>query len=78
MGNENRKVKEDKAVEGFEHKGQNVGTFLKVHMNILKICRQESGKITELDFKLENRYIGKGKARAKGVLHGYCTSSSRR
>lgn len=50
MGKEDRKVKEDKTVEGFEQKGQNVGTLLKVHMNILKNYRQESGKITELDF----------------------------
>lgn len=50
MGNEERKVKEDKTVKGFEHKGQSVGALLKVNMNRLKIYRQESGKITELDF----------------------------
>lgn len=65
MGNEDKKVKEDKTVEGFEHKGQNIGTLLKVYVNILKIYRQESGKITELDFKVENRVHWGGEGHSK-------------
>lgn len=50
MGNDDRKVKEVKTVKGFEHQGQNVGALLKVNMNILKVYKQKSRKVTELDF----------------------------
>lgn len=49
MGNKDRKVGKDKTVEGFEHQGQNLGAFLKVRKDSLKICKQGSRKMTEVD-----------------------------
>lgn len=50
MGNEGGKRGEDKTVEGFENQGWNVGAFLMVNMDTLKIYKHGNRKITELDF----------------------------
>lgn len=42
-------MREVKTVEGYECQGWNVGIFVMVNVDTLKICKRWSRKITELD-----------------------------